>query len=179
MPWIWGDLGTSSCMPEPCAFQISETRGKIPHKESLLMFLALVTPWTVVHQACLSIGFSRQECWSRLPFPSPGRLPNPGIQPEFPALQKDSLLTELWGKPPKAWGKIPHKEPWLILPLYIQQNSFPFLLPSWKLAFLNLKDIYDSLISRFWWPSIVLSPNDLYISKFQINYFKYVNIYWT
>ena len=59
------------------------------------MFLTLVTPWTIVHQARLSVGFSRQECWNRLPFPSPGHLPTPGIKPEFPALQKDSLLTEL------------------------------------------------------------------------------------
>ena len=40
------------------------------------------TPWTVAHQAPLSIGFSRQECWSGLPFPSPGDLPNPGVKPE-------------------------------------------------------------------------------------------------
>ena len=47
------------------------------------------------HQAPLSLGFSRQEYWSGLPFPSPGRLPDPGIEPESPALQADSLLTEL------------------------------------------------------------------------------------
>ena len=57
--------------------------------------LTLVTPWTVAHQAPLYIGFSRQEYWSRLPFPSPGDLPNPGIEPRSPALQADSLLTEL------------------------------------------------------------------------------------
>ena len=42
--------------------------------------------------------FSRQEYWSGLPFPSPGDLPNPGIEPGSPALQADSLLTELQGK---------------------------------------------------------------------------------
>ena len=42
------------------------------------------TPWTVAHQAPLSIGFSRQEYWSGLPFPSPGDLPNPGIEPGLP-----------------------------------------------------------------------------------------------
>ena len=57
-----------------------------------------MTPWTAVHQAPLSIWFSRQECWSMLPFPSPGDLPNPGIQPGTPALQ-DSLPTELQRKP--------------------------------------------------------------------------------
>ena len=41
----------------------------------------LVTPWTVAHQSPLSMEFSRQEYWSRLPFPSPGDLPNPGIEP--------------------------------------------------------------------------------------------------
>ena len=61
--------------------------------------LILATPWTVVHEASLSMGFSRQEQWSGLPFPSPRDLPDPGIKPESPALQADSLLTELWGKP--------------------------------------------------------------------------------
>ena len=59
----------------------------------------LVTPWTVACQAPLPMGFSRQEYWSGLPFLSPGDHPNPGIEPESPALQTDSLLTELWGKP--------------------------------------------------------------------------------
>ena len=44
------------------------------------------------------MGFSRQEYWSGLPFPSPGDLPDPGIEPGFPALQADSLPTELAGK---------------------------------------------------------------------------------
>ena len=50
---------------------------------------------TVAHQAALSMGFPRQEYWSELPFPSPGDLPDPGIEPGSPALQADSLLTEL------------------------------------------------------------------------------------
>ena len=54
-----------------------------------------MTPWTVAHQAPLSMGFSRQEHWSGLPFPSPGDLPNPGIEPISPALQANSFLTEL------------------------------------------------------------------------------------
>ena len=58
------------------------------------LYLALVTPWTVAHQAPLSKGLSRQEYWSGLPFPSPGDLPNPGIKPKSPALQADSLLSE-------------------------------------------------------------------------------------
>ena len=47
-----------------------------------------VTPWTVVYQAPLSLGFSRQEYWSGLPFPSPGDLSNPGIKPASPVLSR-------------------------------------------------------------------------------------------
>ena len=50
------------------------------------------------HQASLSMGFSRQEYWSRQPFPSPGDLPDPGIEPGSPALQADSLPPEPLGK---------------------------------------------------------------------------------
>ena len=59
----------------------------------------LVTPWTVACQAPLSTGLSRHEYWSGLPFSSPGDLPDPGIDPGSPALQADSLPTELRGKP--------------------------------------------------------------------------------
>ena len=48
-------------------------------------------PWTVAHQAPLSMGFSRQEYWSGLPSPSPGDLPDPGIEPRSLALQADAL----------------------------------------------------------------------------------------
>ena len=58
-----------------------------------------MTPWTVVHQFPLSMGFSRQEYWSGLPCPLPGDLPNPGIKPRSPALQADSLPAEPQGKP--------------------------------------------------------------------------------
>ena len=59
----------------------------------------LVTPWTMALQVPQSMGFSRQECWSGLPFPSPGEVPNPGIEPGSPTLQESSLPTELQGKP--------------------------------------------------------------------------------
>ena len=58
--------------------------------------LTLVIPW--ICQAPLSMGFSRQEYWSGLPFPSPGDLPNPGIEPRSPALQANDLPNELRGK---------------------------------------------------------------------------------
>ena len=56
-------------------------------------------PWTVAHQVPLSVEFSREEYWSRLPFPSPGDLPDPGIKPRSPALQADSLPSEPLEKP--------------------------------------------------------------------------------
>ena len=56
-------------------------------------------PWTVVHQAPLSMKFSRQEYWSGQPFPSLGDFPDPGIEPWSPALQVDFLLSESRGKP--------------------------------------------------------------------------------
>ena len=58
--------------------------------------LTLMTPGTVACQAPLSMGFSRQECWSGLPFPSPVDLPDPGIEPGSPALQADSLPELQW-----------------------------------------------------------------------------------
>ena len=57
------------------------------------------TPWTVAYEALPSMGFSRQEYWSGLPFPSPGDLPNPGTEPRSPALQADASPSELPRKP--------------------------------------------------------------------------------
>ena len=62
--------------------------------KSLSRVRLFVTPWTVAHQAPLSMGFSRQEYWSGLLFPSPGDLPDPGIEPRSPALQADTLTSE-------------------------------------------------------------------------------------
>ena len=61
--------------------------------------IAWRTPWTVAHQAPQSMEFSRQEYWSGLSFPSPGDLPNPGIEPRSPTLLADALLSEPPGKP--------------------------------------------------------------------------------
>ena len=61
--------------------------------------MILATPWTVAHQAPLSMGFSRQEYWSGLPFPSPGDLPNSGIELTSPASQADSLPRSHRGSP--------------------------------------------------------------------------------
>ena len=66
---------------------------------SLSRVRLFATPWTVAYQAPPSMGFSRQEYWSGLPFPSPGNLPNPGIEAESPAFQADTLTSEPPGKP--------------------------------------------------------------------------------
>ena len=77
----------------------SEGRSAVPHS---------VTPWTVFSE------FSRSEYWGGQPFPSPGDLPNPGIESRSPALQADSLPAEPQGKPAlvKGWdnntGRLPH-----------------------------------------------------------------------
>ena len=55
-------------------------------QNSLKEELVVMEAWTVAHQTPLSMGFSRQEYWSGLPFPLPGDLPNPGIEPGSPAL---------------------------------------------------------------------------------------------
>ena len=82
--------------------------------KSLSRVQLFATPWTVAYQAPPSMGFSRQECWSGLPFPSPGDLPDPGIGLGSPALQADALPSEPPGKPTRegngnplqylAWG---------------------------------------------------------------------------
>ena len=57
----------------------------------LLSHVRFCAPWTVAHKAPLSVEFSRQECWSGLPFSPPGIESDPGIEPTSPALQADSL----------------------------------------------------------------------------------------
>ena len=74
---------------------------------------SLVTPWTAARQAPLSMKFSRQEYWSELPFPPPGDLPDPGIQPESPALAGGFFTTEPPGKP--------INELWILSDLIIQR----------------------------------------------------------
>ena len=75
----------------PGEWQVSPTNRV--HAYALSCVRLCATPWTVAHQAPLFNGFPRQEYWGRLPFPSPGNLPNPRIKPASlvsPALQADS-----------------------------------------------------------------------------------------
>ena len=77
------------------------------------------TLWTVAYQASLSMGCSRQEYWSGLPFPSPGNLPDPGIKSGFPVLQADTLPSEPPGKhwlkqiPECKWDTLPSSANWI------------------------------------------------------------------
>ena len=66
------------------------------------MSTSFETPWTIAHQAPLSMGFPRQEDWSGLPFPSLGDLPDAGIKPTFPALAGRCFTTEPPGNPLEA-----------------------------------------------------------------------------
>ena len=89
------------------------------------------TPWTVAHQAPLSMGFSRQEYWSGVPFPSPGDLPNPGIKPGSPALRADVLSSEPPGKG-CDWGSGEEIKTW---------RALKMLLVGGKLASANWKSV--------------------------------------
>ena len=66
--------------------------------KSLSRFRLFATAWTIAYQASPSLGFSRQEYWSGLQFPSPGDLPDPGIEPGSPTLRADALPSEPPGK---------------------------------------------------------------------------------
>ena len=80
----------------PTAGHTHRRKGK--GKESRSVVSDSATPGNVACQTLLSIGFSRQEHWSVLPFPSPGDLPDPGTEPGSPALQADALLSKPPGK---------------------------------------------------------------------------------
>ena len=84
--------------------EVHSTSSKIKYNlkvkvKSLSRVQLFVTPWTVARQVPPSMGFSRQEYWSELPFPSPGDLPDPGIELRPPTLQADTLTSEPPGKP--------------------------------------------------------------------------------
>ena len=73
-------------------------QSEVSEVKSLSCVRLFATPWTVAYQASLSMGLSRHEYWSGLPFPSPGDLPNSGIEPRSPALRADALTSEPPGK---------------------------------------------------------------------------------
>ena len=80
----WFMFGNTHCF---CTAEDKKVYQKVKSLSRVWLF---VTPWTVAYQDPPSMEFSRQEYWSGLPFPSPGYLPNPGIEPESPSLQADA-----------------------------------------------------------------------------------------
>ena len=80
----------------------SRQKGSLPSCFSRLQLFA--TPWTIAQQAPLSMGFPRQDYWSGLPCPSPGDLPDPGIEPASPALADGFSTTETPGRPKRGSG---------------------------------------------------------------------------
>ena len=79
----------------PESFYLLSSKVKVKLLSHVQLF---ATPWNVAYQAPLSMGFSRQEYWSGVPFPSPGDIPNPGIEFWSPALQADALPSEPPGR---------------------------------------------------------------------------------
>ena len=119
----------------------------------------LCSPWTIARQATLSMEFPRQEYWSGQPFPSPGYLPNPGIEHRSPTLQADSFPAEPQGKPKNIgvgslslpqkifttqelnWGLLHCR--WILYQVSCQGS--PFLLP----CVLNLFIYLSTYINKF------------------------------
>ena len=106
---LWRTLSASRThCPGPQALSLDLTLRQVMSASLLALTIVKVkvahhvwlfaTPWIVAHQAPLSTGFSRQEYWSQLPFPSSRDLPNQGIEPRSPGLQADSLQSETPGK---------------------------------------------------------------------------------
>ena len=99
-----------------------------------------MTSWAVARQAPLFMEFLRQEYWSGLPFPSPGNLPNPGIEPGSPALQADSSSSEPPGEPfisevKKLGGTPLLQSPKKSLSAWGTRKGSPFPIPSGSYAF--------------------------------------------
>ena len=121
----------------PSSLQISNlpfskeflTRYKVKWLSHVWLFS---TPWTVACQASLPMGFFRPEYWSGLPFPSPGDLPNSGIEPRSPELQAGSLPSEPPGKPLQVYSWVIFTYPHFILHLnmgqiYVNRNGMQLM----------------------------------------------------
>ena len=100
--------------------------------KSLSRVQLFVTPWTVAYQAPPSMGFSRQEYWSGLPFPSPGDLPDTEIEPRSPALQADALLSE-----PPVGSQRRSKAEELMFRIVVLEKTLESLLDSKELKLIN------------------------------------------
>ena len=107
--------------------------------------LTPATPWTIACQAPLSMGFSKQEHWSGLPFPSPGDLPNPGNEPGSSALQADSLPTELWA----AYHNIHFAAPRIKGPLNYAKSTLPMLYQCGNKVWNDSTSVYNVVSVQF------------------------------
>ena len=114
--------------------------------QSLTRVWLFATPWTVAHQAPLSLGFFRQEYWRGLPFPPQGDLPDPGIKSEFPvspALKADSLLLSHQESPIAQFFKNQWKNLLFYFSSLISDSSYhfiphgPILMPTWSEQCIN------------------------------------------
>ena len=101
-------------------FPLSHRLVKVKVK-SLSRVRLFATPWTVAYQTPPSMGFSRQEYWSGLPFPSPGDHPGPGIEPGSPALEADTLTSE----PPGCKWLLFLAQQVVPYPVSFTQRAFP------------------------------------------------------
>ena len=104
--YLWTSLGPLTpgkweiSLGEGCSYPVvTHVSGTLKGSSVLSRVQIFVAPWTVAHQAPLSMRFPRWEYWTGLPFPSPGDLPDPGIEPESPALAGEFFTTESPGKP--------------------------------------------------------------------------------
>ena len=100
-------------------------------------------PLTIAYQASLSMGFSRQEYWNGVPFPSSGDLPDPGIEPRSPALQADALPSEPPGK--NIWMKVKEESEKAGLKLNIQKTKIMASSPntSWQVEGEKVEAVTD------------------------------------
>ena len=135
------------------------------------------TPWTVAYQAPPSIGFSRQEYWSGLPFPSPGDLPNPGIKPGSPALQTDALPSEPSGKHLPKFMFI--ATVMLSSHLILWQSLLPLIFPS-------IRDFSDESSicirgAKYWTFNFSVSPSSEYsgLISFKTDWFNLLAVQGT
>ena len=94
--------------------------------KSLSHVRLFATPWTVAYQAPPSMGYFRQEYWSGVPFPSPGDLPDPGIEPRAPTVQVDALTSEPPRKPSIVYKMLIYRENWMHLSLQPPMNLYTF-----------------------------------------------------
>ena len=108
-------MASSVCIKPPFLYSSEDTLIGFSEVKSLSRVRLFVTPWTVAYQAPPFMGFSRQECWSGLPFPSPGDLPDPGIEPRSPTFRADALPS-----PIKS-----HKPPTIVLQAFCLSDLIP------------------------------------------------------